>query len=87
MKSIQEQHEAMSKRTEELYRDSFQRGISMYYRDERATPPKQFIRANPDGSEDLVSLDAQTRQYTLIANLLPAGKGHWAYLAHVPVHG
>lgn len=38
----------------------------MYCRDDRATPPKEFIRANPDGSEDLVSLDLSRADYAAL---------------------
>lgn len=63
-----------------LHREAFSKGVPMYYQDARAAPPKEFIRANPDGSEDLVSLDLSTADYTLIKHLLPKGEGSWAFV-------
>jgi len=67
--------------TDELYKNAFKKGIPMFYRDERAKGPKEFIRANPDGSEDLVSYKLENRSYSLLKNLLPPGKGHFSYLS------
>ena len=69
--------------TEEIHKEAFSKGVPMFYRDERAKAPKEFIRANPDGSEDLVSYDLNTRSYSVIAHLLPAGKGYWSKLSNV----
>lgn len=66
--------------TRALYADAFRKGVPMFYRDKRVHDSNEFARANPDGSEDLVSFDALTRSYTLIRNLAPAGKGFWADL-------
>jgi hypothetical protein len=66
--------------TERLYMDAFDKQIPMFYRDGRLKNPKEFIRANPDGSEDLVSYDIEKRDYTLVKKLMPPGKGYWSYL-------
>ncbi len=66
--------------TEELYKNAFEKGVSMIYRDERTKAPDEFIRANPDGSEDLVAYDLGKRNHILIKKLIPPGKGYWAYL-------
>jgi len=66
--------------TDKLYADAFEKGLSMYYKDGRTTAPTEFIRANPDGSEDLVSFDTTKREYTLLKKLVPKGQGHWSYL-------
>jgi len=66
--------------TERLYMDAFDKQIPMFYRDGRLKNPKEFIRANPDGSEDLVSYDIDKRDYTLVKKLVPPGKGYWSYL-------
>lgn len=66
--------------TRTLYAEAFRKGIPMFYKDQRTPKPKEFVRANPDGSEDLVCFDAQTRSYTIIRNLATAGKGYWSYL-------
>ena len=78
--TVSESNARAMRTTENLYMEAFAKGVAMYYRDERAKPPKEFIRANPDGSEDLVSFDALTRTYSLIKQMVPAGQGRWAYL-------
>ena len=35
---------------------------------------------NPDGSEDLVSYDTETRSYQVLSRVAQAGKGRYAYL-------
>src|SRR5690606_18794101 len=79
--TVAETNEKMAKLTEDIHRDAFSKGVPMFYRDERAKAPKEFIRANPDGSEDLVSYDLTTRNYSVIKSLLPAGKGYWSKLS------
>jgi hypothetical protein len=66
--------------TDNLYIDAFSKGIPMFYKDGRAQETKEFIRANPDGSEDLVRFDSSKREYTLIKGLTSAGKGRWSHL-------
>lgn len=66
--------------TRAMYAETFRKGVPMFYRDNRVKSSHGFVRANPDGSEDLVSFDDLTRSYTLIRNLAPAGKGYWADL-------
>ena len=39
-----------------------------------------FSAANPDGSEDLVSYDINTRSYQIISRTADKGKGRYAYL-------
>jgi hypothetical protein len=70
--------EAAKKIIDKLYADAFSKGLPMYYKDNRTKDTKQFIRANPDGSEDLVSLNLPDRDYTVIQSLLPPGKGYWS---------
>jgi hypothetical protein len=72
--------EEAKKITDKIYMDAFSKGIPMFYQDDRTKGLKQFIRANPDGSEDLVSFDSPSREYTLIRNLALAGEGPWSYL-------
>jgi len=72
--------EAAKTITDKLYVDAFSKGLPMYYKDARTKDTKQFIRASPDGSEDLVSLNLHDRDYTVIQNLLPPGKGYWSRL-------
>ena len=65
---------------EEDYIGAFARGHSRYYEDERCTDEKEVIRAMPDGSEDLVDFDWETREAVFIKKLQPPGKGKYAYL-------
>ncbi|GLU54937.1 hypothetical protein [Dyadobacter frigoris] len=78
--SSQQTNDRAAKVITNLHREAFSKGVPMYYRDARATPPKEFIRANPNGSEDLVSLDISTAEYTLIKHLVPKGEGSWAFV-------
>jgi len=77
-KTIAETEAAATAMTRALYAEAFRKGVPMFYRDSRAQRATEFVRANPDGSEDLVSFNARTRSYTLIKNLVTAGKGFWA---------
>ncbi|WP_157278554.1 hypothetical protein [Olivibacter sitiensis] len=79
--TVAETNEKTAKITEDIHREAFSMGVPMFYRDERAKAPKEFIRANPDGSEDLVSYDMATRSYSVLKSLLPAGKGYWSKLS------
>jgi len=78
--TIDETNKMTALTIEELYRHAFEKGVPMFYQDERTKGPKEFIRANPDGSEDLISYNLKKRNYTVIKKLLPPGKGYWAYL-------
>lgn len=79
-RTIRETHEKSIITTENLYKEAFAKGVSLHYKDNRCTTEKEFICANPDGSEDLVAFNADSRKYSFIKQLLPAGKGRWAYI-------
>ena len=79
--AVAETNEKTAKLTEDIHREAFSKGVPMFYRDERAKAPKEFIRANPDGSEDLVRYDMATRSYSVLKSLLPVGKGYWSKLS------
>lgn len=79
-RTIRETHEKSITTTEHLYREAFAKGVSLHYKDDRCVAEKEFISANPDGSEDLVAFDADNRRYSLIKHLVPAGEGRWAYI-------
>lgn len=87
MKTTTDINAAMAKRTEELYRDAFAKGVSLHYSDERVDKKGQYVQANPDGSEQLVEMIAGTRNFKVIRELCPAGKGYWAYLSPLVSHG
>lgn len=78
--SLRQTNDSAAEVITNLHKEAFSKGVPMYYRDARAAPPKEFIRANPDGSEDLVSLDLSTAEYTLIKHLVPKGKGSWGFV-------
>ena len=73
--TIAETNERTAKVTLELYRNSFSKNVPVYYRDERTINENDFIRANPDGSEDLVNYDLDRRDYSVVKALLSEGKG------------
>ncbi|MGJ1203833.1 hypothetical protein ACR779_03610 [Sphingobacterium lactis] len=79
--TVAETNEKTAKLTEEIHREAISRDVPMFYRDERARATKEFVRANPDGSEDLVSYDMATRSYSVLKPLLPVGKGYWSKLS------
>ena len=87
MKTVKELNEAMAKRTEELYKEAFGKGVSLRYQDERSPKANEFVQANPDGSEQLVELIEGTRTFKVIRELCPPGQGYWAYLSPLIAHG
>lgn len=82
--TIQEAEQESRSNVEEIYIRAFAKELPRYYEDERCTGEKNMVRANPDGSEDLVDFDWQTGTETFIKNLLPPGKGEFAYLLRDP---
>lgn len=82
--TIQEVEAESRDNVEDIYIKAFAKGLPRYYEDERCTSEKHMIRANPDGSEDLVDFDWQTGAETFIKNLFPAAKGKFAYLLYDP---
>lgn len=77
--TIAKTNKIATKVTENIHRDAFSKGVPMFYRDER-TKGNEFVRANPNGSEDLVTYSSEEREHKFIKHLLPAGKGYWSYL-------
>ena len=75
-KTIAQVENEMKLGIEKLYMDAWAKGISVPYRDENY----QLHLANPDGSDDLVEFDTDTKQYTFISHSADAGKGRFAYL-------
>ena len=61
---------------EHIYLDSWQRGVSVPFFDNAGNT----YLANPDGSEDHVKLDRQTRTYRVINRIAAPGYGRYAYL-------
>lgn len=79
-RSIKEVERSSRNRIEGIYIDAFAKGLPRYYKDDGCTSKKNLIRANPDGSEDLINLDWKTREEVLVRHLLPAGQGKFSYL-------
>lgn len=52
-KTIAETEEDAFELTRAMYADAFRKGVPMFYRDKRVQSSYEFVRANPDGSEDL----------------------------------
>lgn len=61
---------------ERIYLDSWLHGISVPFFDKAGNT----YLANPDGSEDHVKLDRQTRTYRVINRTAAPGCGRYAYL-------
>ncbi len=60
---------------------------STWKRGRRAFPcrilrEKKVFLANPDGSDDEVTFDVNTRKYTVIQQVAAPGKGKMSYLLH-----
>lgn len=79
-RSIKEVERSSRNRIETIYIDAFAKGLPRYYKDDRCTNKKNLIRANPDGSEDLIDFDWKTREEVLVRHLVPTGQGKFAYL-------
>lgn len=80
--TIQEAERVSRNNVEDIYIMAFAKELPRYYEDERCTGEKNMIRANPNGSEDLVDFNWQNGNETFIENLVPSGKGKFAYLLH-----
>jgi hypothetical protein len=82
--SIKELEKKSRSKIEEIYMDAFSKGLPRYYEDERCAGGEYVIRAMPDGSEDLINFDWETRNEVLVRHLLPPGQGKFAYLLKDP---
>lgn len=75
-KTVKEVNEAVSHEVERIYLESWKRGVSVPFFDEDGA----IYLANPDGSEDKVTLDTDTRTYNIIMRTAKPGCGRHAYL-------
>ena len=75
-KTASEANRDASREIERIYLDSWQRGISVPFFDNAGNT----YLANPDGSEDSVVLDRQTRTYHILRRTAAPGKGRYSYL-------
>ena len=62
-KTIKEVNEEVRKEVERIYLEGWAKGISIPFWDKEGN----YYLANPDGSEDLVSYDINTRSYQIIS--------------------
>ncbi|MBP3777267.1 MAG: xenobiotic reductase B [Prevotella sp.] len=61
---------------ERIYADSWQRGVSVPFFDNEGNT----YLANPDGSEDRVTLNRGSRTYRILRRTAAPGKGRYSYL-------
>lgn len=64
-KKVAEAEQASRRKVESIYRDSWEKGISVPFFDGQGN----IYLANPDGSEDKVKLDVTTRNYEVIERI------------------
>lgn len=75
-KTIKEVNEDVRKEVERIYLEGWAKGIAIPFWDKEGN----YYLATPDGSEDLVSYDVNTRSYQIISRTADKGKGRYAYL-------
>lgn len=74
-KTIREINNAVHDEVERIYLEAWAKGISVpYFENEK------IFLANPDGSDDEVNFDVNTRKYTIIRRIAAPGKGKMGYL-------
>ena len=75
-KTIKQVNEEVRKEVERIYLEGWAKGISIPFWDNKGN----YYLANPDGSEDLVNYDVETRTYQVLSRVAQAGQGRYAYL-------
>lgn len=75
-RTVMEINNAVHDEVERIYKEAWAKGISVPYFDDQ----DNIILANPDGSDDEVTLNLQTRKYTILRRIAAPGKGKMAYL-------
>ena len=75
-KTVKEVNEAVRREVEKIYQESWQQGVSVPFFDNEGN----IYLANPDGSEDHVSLDRKTRTYRVLRRTAEPGKGRYSHL-------
>lgn len=75
-KTVKEVNEAVRQEVEKIYLEAWQQGISVPFFDKEGN----IYLANPDGSEDRVSLDRKTRTYHVLHRTAQPGQGRYSYL-------
>ena len=74
-KTIREINNAVHDEVERIYLEAWAKGISVPYFE-----GEKIFLANPDGSDDAVNFDVNTRKYTIIRRIAAPGKGKMGYL-------
>lgn len=74
-KTIKEVNEEVRKEVERIYLEGWAKGISIPFWDKEGN----YYLANPDGSEDLVSYDINTRSYQIISRTADKGKPYYIH--------
>lgn len=75
-KTVKEANEAVRSEVEKIYLEAWRQGVSVPFFDR----DDNTYLANPDGSEDHVSFDCQTRTYHVIRRIAQPGEGRYSYL-------
>lgn len=75
-KTVKQINSEVRQEVEHIYLEGWAKGISVPFWDDKGN----FYMANPDGSEDLISYDINTRSYQIITRTAQAGQGRFAYL-------
>ena len=75
-KTIGQVNEEVSKEVERIYLEGWNKGIAIPFWDKQGN----YYLANPDGSEDLVHYNVDTRSYQILSRVAQAGHGRYAYL-------
>ncbi|MBR5921790.1 MAG: xenobiotic reductase B [Bacteroidales bacterium] len=75
-KTTKEVNDAVRREVEQIYMDSWRQGVSVPFFDDAGNT----YLANPDGSEDRVMLDRETRTYRVLQQTAAPGKGRFSYL-------
>lgn len=75
-KTVKEVNKAVRREVEKIYLESWQQGASVPFFDNEGN----IYLANPDGSEDRVSLDRKTRTYRVLHRTAQPGKGRYSHL-------
>lgn len=77
-KTTREVNEAVKREVENIYVESWKKGVSVPFFDGKGNT----YLANPDGSEDWVTLDRKTRTYHIVQRTALPGKGRYSYLMY-----
>ena len=75
-KTVKEVNEAVRREVERIHLESWLQGVSVPFFEDDGT----IYLANPDGSEDEVTLDRSTRTYNVIMRTAKPGCGRHAHL-------